>query len=280
MGFSCGLEGCSHHGIDGGGHCSKFKAIHYCCKEHQAKDWKRHRKDCTKKVLPKSAGTPSFHEEYKDSYPTDHDGFSTLSMAFMNIQMKTSPLQNMMSAFEESILDGFGTVGKILSKRWDFDVSCEPGILEFLRKRDTSKGKVWRAHPRLARSIPFGSAFLSDGTQIQAIKMQNMRNTPSPEAPLERGRTYVSLGFVDLQQLMEAEVKGPAENGRSIAWHGYDMNPVAVAKAKLIVAMLKEEVPLVQILQIWFSTAISSETAKTLAMFSKKLRLSEKHGEL
>ena len=159
-------------------------------------------------------------------------------------------------------------------------MNCEPGIYEFLRRRDTSKGKVWRAHPRLARSIPFGSAFLSDGTQIQAIKMQNMRNTPSPEAPLERGRTYVSLGFVDLQQLMEAEVRGPTETGRSVAWQGYDMNPIAVAKAKLIVAMLKEEVPLVQILQIWFSTAITSETAKTLTIFSKKLRLSEKHGEL
>ena len=56
-------------------------------------------------------------------------------MAFMNIDMKTSPLFSMMSAFEESILDGFGTVGKILSKRWDIDVSCEPGILDFLKRR-------------------------------------------------------------------------------------------------------------------------------------------------
>ena len=107
-----------------------------------------------------------------------------------------------------------------------------------------------------------------------------MRNTPSPEASLERGKTYISLGFVDLQQLMEADVRGLAESGPGIAWHGYDMNPIAVAKAKLITAMLKEEVPLVQILQIWFSTAIKSDTAKTLSIFSKKLLLSEKHGEL
>ena len=65
----------------------------------------------------------------------------------------------------------------------------------------------------MARSIPFGSAFLSDGTAIQVIKMQNMRNTPSPEASLERGKTYISLGFVDLQQLIEAEVRGPTESG-------------------------------------------------------------------
>ena len=71
------------------------------------------------------------------------------------------------------------------------------------------------------------------------------------QASLEKGKTYVSLGFVDLQQLMEAEVRGQTECGPGIAWHGYDMNPIAVAKTKLFVAMLKEEVPLVQILQIW-----------------------------
>ena len=56
---------------------------------------------------------------------------------------------------------------------------------------------------------------------------------------------------------------GPPENA-PIAWHGYDMNPIAVGRSKLILAMLEEDGPLDQILQIWFSTCISFETAKTV----------------
>ena len=109
--------------------------------------------------------------------------------------------------------------------------------------------------------------------------MQNMRNTPSPETQLEKGRTHVALGFVDLQQLMEAELISKAGDG-PVSWFGFDMNPIAVAKTKLVLAMLDEEVPIVQILQLWFSTVITSEAAETLVVFSKRLMLLEKDREL
>ena len=109
--------------------------------------------------------------------------------------------------------------------------------------------------------------------------MQNMRNTQSPKTQLERGKTYVSFGFVDLQQLMEAEVTGPEENG-PIAWCGLDMNPMAVARAKLITVMLVGGVPGIQILQIWFSSNISSEALKSLSFFCGKLEALEEDDDV
>ena len=42
-------------------------------------------------------------------------------------------------------------------------------------------------------------------------------------------------------------------------WYGFDMNPAAVAKTKLVLAMLLYDVPVEQVLQIWFSSCISLE---------------------
>ena len=58
------------------------------------------------------------------------------------------------------------------------------------------------------------------------------------------------------------------------------MNPAAVAKAKLVLAMLTEDIPVDQILQIWFSTCISIEAAKSLSVFSRKLSMSEKNKDV
>ena len=279
MGFPCGLVGCSQE-VERG-LCGGCKDIHYCCKEHQTEDWKRHKKECKENAKVRTGeAKPKFHLEYKEAYPADKSGFSTLREWFGNFEMMGWNMHRAVAGFPGCILNSFGTVEKILSRRWGFSVIAEPGILDFLRTEGNAVGKVWRGHPKLLRSIPFGTlafgtGILSDGTSIQMIKMQNMRNTPSLKLQMERGETYVSLGFVDLQEVMEAEVVGLPENGH-IAWHGFDMNPIAVGRSKLILAMLEDGVPLDRILQIWFSTCISSETAKTLSLFCRKLRMSEK----
>ena len=158
--FPCGRKDCPAEGTK---QCSRCKEVHYCSKEHKVEDWKRHRKTCGKKVSPESANkvspefacTPNFREEYRASYPADRDGFSTLLSAFMGIQMKNSPLQQEYSIWmeEESILDPFGTAGRILAKRWDCDLTFEPGIPDFLKREKPSPGEIWRNLPRLARSI-------------------------------------------------------------------------------------------------------------------------------
>ena len=274
MGFPCGLLGCSQEVEKG--LCGGCGTIRYCGKEHQKEDWRRHKNECKAGAEEKKGDVkPKFHLEYKEAYPADKGGFSTLREWFGNFEMMSWNMHRGVPGLQGCILNSFGTMEQILSKRWGFSVKTEPGILDFLRTESNAVGKVWRGHPKLARSIPFGTVVLSDGRTIQMIKMQNMRNTPSLKIELERGETYVSLGFVDLQELMEANVGGLPENG-PIAWHGYDMNPIAVGRSKLILAMLEEDVPLDQIVQIWFSTCISSETAKTLSAFCGKLRMFER----
>ena len=93
MGLPCGLEGCSQT-VESKGQCSGCKDIHYCCKEHQVKDWKRHKKECKEKAKAgfkeKAAAPPPFHEEYKESFPEDHLGFSTLYSRFQKITVLTT----------------------------------------------------------------------------------------------------------------------------------------------------------------------------------------------
>ena len=279
MGFLCGLEGCSRELADSDkGLCSGCKGIHYCSKEHQREDWKNHKTKCKGKEKKGpttgigSGAKPSFHLEYKEAYPADHGGFSKLATWFQNFQMMAWNMQNMVPGFKDCLLNSFGTVDRILSKRWGLSVRVDREILAFLQKEGNTVGQVWRDHPALKRSIPFGTGVRADGATIQMAKMQNMRNTPSTKLQLERGKTYISLGFVDLQQLMEADLVGQLESG-PVSWHGYDMNPAAVAKSELVLAMLKENVPVEHILQIWYSTSISLEAARTLQVFCEKLML-------
>ena len=214
MGFPCGLERCSIEiETKAKGLCSGCNDIHYCCKEHQREDWKRHKKECKEKAKGKVAAqekteeaNPKFHLEYKKVHQTDRFGHEVLEKWFKNIQMQDM-MQNMsLMSTGHCILNSFGTVEEILCKRWDYNVNAEPGILDFLCKDGNTVGRVWRDHPTLAKSLPFGTGIRSDGTLIHMTKMQNMRNTPSQKLQMERGKTYVSLGFVDLQQVKEANL--------------------------------------------------------------------------
>ena len=55
MGFPCGLEGCTQEvETKAKGLCSSCKDVHYCCREHQTADWKRHKKECREKAKEKA----------------------------------------------------------------------------------------------------------------------------------------------------------------------------------------------------------------------------------
>ena len=215
MGFPCRLEGCSLEVVKG--LCSGCKEVHYCCKEHQTEDWKRHKKECKEKakksaLQEKGKGKDAeakFHLEYKEAYPNDPNGFSILKTWFDNIE-KDDMVRRMILMVGgpqgHCILQPFGTVEENLCKRWEFPMDAARGILDFLREEGNTVGQVCRGHPKLAKAIPYGSGVHSDGTYTQMIKMQNMRNTPSQKLQMERGKTYVSLGFVDLQQVKEADL--------------------------------------------------------------------------
>ena len=78
---------------------------------------------------------------------------------------------------------------------------------------------------------------------------------------------------------MEADLTGLKEDG-PVAWHGYDMNPIAVAKSKLVLAMLEQDVPLDQILQIWYSTCISNEAASQVVVVCSALKCREENEDI
>ena len=64
MGFPCGLERCLKEvETKDKGLCSGCKEVHYCCKEHQKEDWKRHKKGCKAKEQRKRCTKAKEEEE-------------------------------------------------------------------------------------------------------------------------------------------------------------------------------------------------------------------------
>ena len=77
-------------------------------------------------------------------------------------------------------------------------------------------------------------------------------------------RSYVSVGFVDLQQVMEGEILSSLSNS-PVTWYGYDMSTIAVARAKIIVDLIQTDTATVDdILQIWYSSCLSKNACETL----------------
>jgi len=82
---------------------------------------------------------------------------------------------------------------------------------------------------------------------------QAIQNSVVHTLELKAGKCYVSVGFVDLQQLLFANITGEGH----VEYHGYEMNPICVARAKLILELLKDQLCSdKEILQIWYSTVI------------------------
>ena len=279
-----------------GGQCSSCKAIHYCSVDHQRKHRKQHRGLCkelgtfllVQQLLPPQGlevnpadheeaekltaygmqGLPRFHEEYKEAYPADGRGFCILRTQFIGETTgKAISLQEEIQGRRGCILDQFGNVGQILLKRWSH---LGPGLLEYLARQKGQVGHVWREHPYLTgkKSGQYGD--FSTTISVMSRQYQTMRNHYVPRIQLERGRCYISVGFVDLQQLLEAEVVGPDAAGPAV-WRGLEMSQIAVARSRLILAMLVGDMPDEQILQIWYSTCISAHAGRALQNWSQKL---------
>ena len=303
MGFTCGLPECGVP-VEQGGLCSQCREVHYCSGQHQKQHWKQHKKMCKEiastkregKMLP-NKGTAnsrdseevqkcdfvvkmmgavgvsmgditSFHEEYRVKFPRDSRGFAILKDQFNQMTMATLCKNK---GIKMCVLDSYGTARQILSKRWKLEVT--EFLLQFLRKQEGKFGEVWKEHPSLTMQQEYGQFFSSQ-------HYQTMRNTHSQELVLERGCSYISIGFVDLQQVMEAEVEGCREAG-PVVWRGYDMSAIAVARAKIILALLQQtDVPIEHILQLWYSSCISPEAAKFLQATCQKLAGAEQDQEV
>ena len=212
---------------------------------------------------------PSIHEEYRAKYPRDSKGFGILRQEYSRQIMSSIAGDIMATSGDSSVLSSFGNIQKLLSKRWRH---FSPDLLSFLWDQEGKFGEVWRDHPELTAETNCNT----DG----AVQLyQTMRNTCSQDTVLLKGRSYVSIGFVDLQQLMEAEVVGQGEDG-PVVWRGFDRSPIVVARAKLILALLQQaDVSVEQVLQIWYSSCITFEAATALQKTCQRLASKESNKE-
>ena len=210
-----------------------------------------------------SSSLPKFHMEYKTRFPADSRGFQTLhdeyNLESVGLFMRKQPVGD--------ILGPFGNVRQMLVKRWKH---INGSLLQYLKSGEAKPGDVYRAHPCLTDPSAMGGY----GELLGVKRFQAMRNTSSPPLQLERGRWYVSFGFVDLQQLLEAEVKGPKGAG-PVVWTGYEESPMAVARVRLVLAMLQSGVSSNHVLQTWYSASISPEAAKDLQRCCRHLAKTE-----
>ena len=247
---SCHLPGCGVALPKVGQRCPRCRDVTYCRKDHQKADWKQHKTVCkgpqkeVKELVPvlskeKKAvedmeelfdkmgipvvDRPHFHEEYQARYPMETRGFCILVQEF---KTKTGQIFLGKQRHDGSLLDRFGSAGMMLIKRWGI---FRPELIEYLKSKPRV-GQVWREYPE-------NSAFeyANDG-EVQ--QFHSMRNTITPSQELEKGKCYISIGFVDLGQLLEAEITG-SEDALPVIWRGYEASSIAVARAKLVLSLLQ-----------------------------------------
>ena len=99
-----------------------------------------------------------------------------------------------------------------------------------------------------------------------ASKFQTMKNYNIPEWKYEFGRTHVSLGCVDFEQLLLGKLVDYSED--PLHFYGIDSSLVSIARCHVLYQMVKNKCEPRNILQVWFSTAWSEEA---LTAFKKAI---------
>lgn len=203
---------------------------------------------------------PAFHDEYQKTYPLEGKGYEALrnEYAQQRIIMKNKALN-----MDRCVLHTFGNVRQILRTRWQ----CYG--LDLMDTIPRLKiGQVWKGHPMLVNPPrTYANNSFNEGYQ----KYQTMRNTSSPKINFRKGKSYISIGFVDLQQVMEAEIM-ESEVDAPVVWRGYEMSEIAVARAMIILELINHDTPVQEILQIWYSSCISSEASISLQRCCKTMK--------
>ena len=241
--------------------CAACNITHYCCKECQKADWKRHKPLCiscrpfkeytTKKMVPQKkmvidqyskVQLPPIDKEYFNRYPTDHMVFAFIKTGVMETQRMMS--ENVLSLNKED------NDVRNLFKRWQ---EISPALFDFLEGAKT--GDIF------ARK---------EYTPYEPGAPQQFRNTPLAEpAKLEGDKIVVDIGFVDFGMVFDS-IKTLDPRGKPLIVVGYDAAPLCVAKSLVMHTMLKDsQVEARSIVEVWLSSLWSE---KTLLAFKRALR--------
>ncbi|CAG8590916.1 5555_t:CDS:1 [Paraglomus brasilianum] len=279
--------------------CARCNKVYYCNAEHQKLDWKSHKMVCTPKktsekdnnamiihgqrqteeesfadldilanlmklVDPEgpfsnASSTTSYATEYKNYYPTDSSGYNTLSI---------SQKLGVRLAVHEKFLDkGDGSISMSdpvnIQKRWGL-ASFE--LTRFLSSHNLRKGSVYR--DRVKKKCK----------GIDRV-VQNFANEAKLNIIYAQGRNNFAIGFVDLSILLGATItsisvgsnkhkpqpktnvrENNVEEGQITRLIGFDASEYAVAKTKVVVAMIANNAPTLSIVQVWYSTVWTKTT--------------------
>ena len=107
-----------------------------------------------------------------------------------------------------------------------------------------TKLQAWLAHAK------HGSVIFPLRNEYSRQIAHSFSNQPRTPIPVSPGSTHVSVGFVDLGELLFTEI--PSDG--CIRWVGYEASEYSIAKCLVLRQMLRSSAPATDIVQVWFSS--------------------------
>lgn len=294
--------------------CSRCKEVRYCSKDCQVKHWKMHKLICRPKMegankkdhTKKDASAMTTVDQrkkrdaFENAYLAEHCGNAPLISSFSDKQLSTiflgfTPLSNYSKDFfQDEISDGLRSIamrseieneyklmrltpfshyagyesGEIIKR------NRKPQSLTLLRRLGARSIFLHKTDWYFARPVlgtVYNDQVIPPYNTFTTASFSNFIN-PSTEY-LTYGTTHVAVGFVDLGILLNCQYKSNSSND-PLRVYGYESSAYAIAKALLILDLLKngdpEEAPR-QIVQVWYSTVWTKRTTKAFLAAAKKV---------
>ena len=283
--MKCGNSSCDK---DGTSRCGACKSVYYCSQPCQKQAWKAHKPDCkhlqyrskpssrlstfTKEELRHAnhfhnslpvgatSNIPEVHLEYMARYKDDKANIKLLEQFFYT--KKSIDLHDFLGeGYMERLLKAWGSKQGVLMRRW----GCVSEELYFFLNQGAKPGEIFLDRALVDQEA--NEQHLRHSNQIN----NHMRNTAVRSMTSYVGKTYVSIGFVDLHQIMFSDISDPESEG-NVNWHCYDANEVVFARATIVLELFKASICCEEdILQIWYSSSIERPAQVALQTICKEL---------
>jgi hypothetical protein len=101
---------------------------------------------------------------------------------------------------------------------------------------------------------PFHSIYVKKTKPYNTKGFQTMKNYNLPEWMFDFGKTHVSIGCVDFQQLLLGKLN-QTEDGSPLDFYGIDSVNVSIVRCWILYQMMRNGANPRSVLQVWFSTA-------------------------
>lgn len=154
---------------------------------------------------------------------------------------------------------------KMQEKRWASALAADQAkLMRFLKKQARSQRPVGEIHD--FTPPPCQSCKSKDRPDVKEVQI--FRNCAGYQQVFEFGHNYVSLGFLDLWQLMDGTYLHMDKG--VLKFYGFDNSELAVARSLLVLELTKapfEEICSKTILQVWFSSSWDEQTKDQFTSF-------------